>query len=144
MKRAQRLKLVEQLAQQRENQAAEGLAQVRAQLATEQQRLAELHQYRAEYQSYLEAQGGQGIVMAQWRRTQGFIDQLAALIVRQQETIETWRQRESFLLDKWRELYQRRKNIAQFIEKVSLEEMVAADKKEQKAIDELITRRFSV
>ncbi|MEJ2042949.1 MAG: flagellar export protein FliJ [Reinekea sp.] len=142
MSRANRLQIVEKLARQREDQAAQALAQVRTQLEQENKRLDELHQYQTEYQQYLDTQGGQGISMAQWRRTQGFIDQLSSLIVRQQETINGWQQREEFILGKWRELYQKRKNIAQYIEKISLGEAIADDKKEQKVIDELVSRRF--
>lgn len=142
MSRSQRLQIVEKLAKQREDQAAQALAQVRAQLESEESRLEELVQYRQEYLNYLDTQGSQGISMQQWHRTQGFIDQLADLAVRQQQAIATWRQREHQVLDKWRELHQRRKNIGGYIDKISTEEAIAADKKEQKLIDELISQRF--
>jgi len=142
MSRSSRLQIVEKLAKQREDQAAQALAQVRAQLEIEQNRLQELIQYRQEYMNYLEQQGAEGISMQQWRRTQGFIDQLADLAVRQQNAIASWSSREQQVLDKWRSLYQRRKNIGQFIDKISMEEVIAADKKEQKQIDELVSQRF--
>lgn len=143
MLRSNRLQIVEKLAKQREDQAAQALAQVRAQIETEEKRLSELLDYREEYQTYLSTQGAQGISMQQWRRTQGFIDQLADLAQRQQLTIQQWHQREAQVMQKWRELYQRRKNIGSYIEKISMEEAVAADKQEQKQIDELVNRRFS-
>ena len=142
MSRSTRLDIVAKLAKQREDQAAQALGQVRAQLENEENRLEELIQYRQEYLGYLDKQGAEGISMQQWRRTQGFIDQLADLAHRQQQAILSWRQREQQVLDKWRELYQRRKNIGQFIDKISTEEAIAADKKEQKQIDELISQRF--
>jgi flagellar FliJ protein len=142
MKRSKRLEIVEKLAQQREDQAAQALAQVRRQLEVEQQRLDELMAYRSEYQGYLDQQSAQGISIEQWRRTQGFIDQLGSLAERQQNAIDGWQKREQQVLAKWRELYQKRKNIAQFIGKVSMEEFVEADKKEQKMIDEIVTQRF--
>jgi flagellar FliJ protein len=142
MSRSTRLDIVAKLAKQREDQAAQALGQVRAQLKNEETRLEELIQYRQEYLGYLDKQGAEGISMQQWRRTQGFIDQLADLAHRQQQAILSWRQREQQVLDKWRELYQRRKNIGQFIDKISTEEAIAADKKEQKQIDELISQRF--
>ena len=143
MSRASRLDIVVKLAKQREDQATQALAQVRVQLETELKRLEELMTYRQEYQTYLDQQGSAGISMQQWRRTQGFIDQLEDLALRQQNTIASWRAREEQVLAKWRELYQRRKNIGQFIEKISMEEAIAADKKDQKQIDELINQRFS-
>lgn len=143
MSRSKRLEIVERLAVQREEQAAQALAQVRSHLEVEENRLTELVDYRQEYRSYLEQQGSQGISMQQWHRTQSFIDQLSNLAERQQATIDSWRQREQQILEKWRELYQRRKNVARFIEKISMEEAIAADKKEQKLIDELVNQRYS-
>jgi len=142
MKRSVRLEIVEKLAKQREDQAAQALAQVRAQLEIEDKRLQELAEYREEYMGYLDKQGAAGISMQQWRRTQGFIDQLADLAQRQQIAIDGWLAREQQVLDKWRLLYQRRKNIAQYISQLSIEEVLAEDKKEQKVIDELISQRF--
>ncbi|ATX76666.1 MULTISPECIES: flagellar export protein FliJ [Reinekea] len=142
MKRSVRLGIVEKLAKQREDQAAQALAQVRAQLDVENNRLLELGQYREEYLGYLDQQGALGISMQQWRRTQGFIDQLADLAQRQQITIDGWHAREQQVLDKWQLLYQRRKNIGQYIDKLSIEEVLVEDKKEQKVIDELISQRF--
>lgn len=142
MKPSVRLGIVEKLAKQREDQAAQALAQVRAQLEIEDNRLLELGQYREEYLGYLDQQGALGISMQQWRRTQGFVDQLEDLAQRQQVAIDGWRAREQQVLDKWRQLYQRRKNIGQYIGKLSVEEMLAEDKKEQKAIDELVSQRF--
>jgi flagellar FliJ protein len=142
VKRSVRLGIVEKLAKQREDQAAQALAQVRAQLDVENNRLLELGQYREEYLGYLDQQGALGISMQQWRRTQGFIDQLADLAQRQQITIDGWHAREQQVLDKWQLLYQRRKNIGQYIDKLSIEEVLVEDKKEQKVIDELISQRF--
>lgn len=142
MSRSKRLAIVEKLAKQREDQAAAALAQVRAQVAQEQARLGELHSYQQEYAQYLTKQGEKGISMQQWHRTQHFIDQLAGLADRQQSTIASWQQREQQLLETWRQLHQRRQNIAQYIEQISIEEAIAADKAEQKQIDELITLRF--
>lgn len=142
MKPSVRLGIVEKLAKQREDQAAQALAQVRAQLEIEDNRLLELGQYREEYLGYLDQQGALGISMQQWRRTQGFVDQLEDLAQRQQVAIDGWRAREQQVLDKWRQLYQRRKNIGQYIGKLSVEEMLAEDKQEQKAIDELVSQRF--
>ncbi|WP_320822525.1 flagellar export protein FliJ [Reinekea sp.] len=142
MKRSARLEIVERLAKQREDQAAQALAEVRAQLEIEHKRLQELADYRAEYMTYLDKQGAAGISMQQWRRTQGFIDQLSDLEQRQQIAIDGWLARELQVLDQWRLLYQRRKNIGQYIAKLSIEEVIAEDKKEQKVIDELISQRF--
>lgn len=144
MKRSQRLQVVEKLAKQREDQAAAALVQIRNQLKLEQQRYDELVQYRDEYMSYLDTQGNQGMSIEQWRRTQGFIDQLGDLMVRQSHTIQQWLEREAQLLKKWQLAYQRRKNIAQYIENISIEELVIADKKEQQAIDELVSNRFNL
>ncbi|MDN3649364.1 flagellar export protein FliJ [Reinekea marina] len=142
MKRSERLKVIETLAKQREDQAAAALGQIRAQVEAEEGRYKELESYRAEYLGYLDGQGGQGISIEQWRRTQGFIDQLGDLMVRQQNAVAQWKEREDQVLQKWQALYQKRKNIAKFIEGISIEEVIAADKQEQQAIDELVSMRY--
>lgn len=140
MKRSERLQIIERLAQQREDQAAKALAQLRAQLENEQAQLAELDSYRAEYQSYLQRQGGEGLSIVQWRRTQGFIDQLTHVMQQQQSVISRIHEQESQLLQHWQRLYQRRKSLGQLVERVSLDEFIAADRAEQKAIDELVSQ----
>lgn len=140
MKRSERLHIIEKLAQQREDQAAKALAQLRAQLENEQAQLDELDSYRTEYQSYLQRQGGEGLSIVQWRRTQGFIDQLSQVMRQQQEVISRFHQQESQLLQHWQRLYQRRKSLGQLVERVSLDEFIAADRAEQKAIDELVSQ----
>ena len=142
MKRSERLRVIETLAKQREDQAATALGQIRAQVEAEQGRYQELETYRLEYTGYLDEQAGQSISIEQWRRTQGFIDQLGDLMLRQKQAVIQWQQREAQVLQKWQVLYQRRKNIGQFIDNISMEEVVAADKKEQQAIDELVSMRF--
>lgn len=140
MKRSQRLQLVERLAQQREDQAAQALHQARHQLAGEQRQLAELEGYRGEYQQYLQVQGGQGLSILQWRRTQGFIDQLGQVIAQQEGVIRQWQRQEAQLLEHWRQLYQRRKTLGQLVERVSMEEIIEADRREQKALDEMVSQ----
>lgn len=140
MKRSERLQIIEKLAQQREDQAAKALAQLRAQLDNEQAQLSELDSYRTEYQAYLQRQGSEGLSIVQWRRTQGFIDQLSQVMQQQQEVIRRCHEQESQLLQHWQRLYQRRKSLEQLVERVSLDEFIAADRAEQKAIDELVSQ----
>ncbi|MCH8530536.1 MAG: flagellar export protein FliJ [Saccharospirillum sp.] len=140
MKRSERLHIIEKLAQQREDQAAKALAQLRAQLENEQAQLDELDSYRTEYQSYLQRQGSEGLSIVQWRRTQGFIDQLSQVMRQQQQVISRFHEQEGQLLQHWQRLYQRRKSLGQLVERVSLDEFIAADRAEQKAIDELVSQ----
>ncbi|HET8902652.1 MAG TPA: flagellar export protein FliJ [Saccharospirillum sp.] len=138
MKRSQRMQLIEKLARQREDQAAQALAQTRQRLEQEQAQLNELEGYRGEYLSYLETQGSAGLSIVQWRRTQGFIDQLGGVIGQQEGVIRQWQRQEQQVLMQWQKLYQRRKSIGQLVDKLSLQEVIEADKQEQKALDELV------
>jgi flagellar FliJ protein len=74
----------------------------------------------------------------QWRRTQGFIDQLGGVIGQQEGVIKQWQRQEQQVLMQWQTLYQRRKSIGNLVDKLSMEELVEADKQEQKALDELV------
>ena len=139
-KRSERMQLIERLARQREDQAAQALAQTRQRIEQEHRQLDELVGYRREYQGYLEQQGGEGMSILQWRRTQGFIDQLGGVIQQQEGVIQRWRQQEQQLLQHWRSLYQRRRSLSQLVEKISLEEFIEADRREQKALDEMVSQ----
>ena len=144
MKRSDRMQMIEKLAKQREDQAANALAQTRQRLEQEGAQLTELEGYRAEYVTYLETQGSIGLSITQWRRTQGFIDQLGSVISQQEGVIKQWQRQEQQVLLQWQNLYQRRKSIGQLVDKLSMEEVIEADKQEQKALDELVgqmTRR---
>lgn len=140
VKRSERMQLIERLAQQREDQAAQALAQTRQRIEQERRQLDELHSYRREYQGYLEQQGGAGISILQWRRTQGFIDQLGGVITQQEGVIQRWEQQEQQLIQRWQALYQRRRSLSQLVEKISFEEFVEADRQEQKALDEMVSQ----
>jgi len=139
-KRSERMQLIERLARQREDQAAQALAQTRQRIEQERQQLDELFGYRREYQGYLEQQGGKGMSILQWRRTQGFIDQLGSVIQQQEGVIQRWLQQEQQLLQRWQSLYQRRRSLSQLVEKISLEEFIEADRQEQKALDEMVSQ----
>ncbi|WP_146171264.1 flagellar export protein FliJ [Saccharospirillum sp. MSK14-1] len=140
MKRSERLQVIERLAKQREDQAAQALQQARAQLEQEIKQLDELADYQRDYHQSLQASGGGGISIEQWRRTQGFIDQLETVMGRQRGVIQQWQEQEAKLLAHWQSLYQRRKTLNQLVEKVSMEELIEADRREQKALDEVVSQ----
>ncbi|WP_108124466.1 flagellar export protein FliJ [Saccharospirillum mangrovi] len=139
-KRSERLQLIERLAKQREEQAAQALQQARNQLGQEIKQLEELANYQAEYHQSLQVSGSTGVSIEQWRRTQGFIDQLEIVMGRQQGVIRQWQDQEAKLLAHWQSLYQRRKTLNQLVEKVSMEELIEADRREQKALDEVVSQ----
>lgn len=139
-KRSERLQLIERLAKQREEQAAQALQQARQQLGQEIKQLEELAEYQAEYHQALQTSGNHGVSIEQWRRTQGFIDQLEIVMGRQQGVIRQWQEQEAKLLAHWQSLYQRRKTLNQLVEKVSMEELVEADRREQKALDDVVSQ----
>lgn len=138
MKRSERMQLIERLARQREDQAAQALAQTRQRIEQEQAQLTELEGYRREYQGYLVERGSTGLSILQWRRTQGFIDQLGDVIQQQEGVMRRWHDQEQQLLRRWQALYQRRRSLGQLVEKISIEEFIEADRQEQKALDELV------
>ncbi len=139
-KRSERMQLIERLARQREDQAAQALAQTRQRIEQERAQLTELLGYRQEYQGYLELKGGASMSIMQWRRTQGFIDQLGSVIQQQEDVIQRWQQQEQQLLQSWQKLYQRRRSLSQLVEKISIEEFIEADRQEQKALDEMVSQ----
>lgn len=138
MKRSDRLKLVERVARQHEDKAAQALQMAEQKLAFEYQQLADLQAYQDTYQSTQQQASMQGIGVQQYMVYQHFLDQIEVLISNQQRTIEQVKNQHQQLLNHWQNLYLRRKSLAQLAEKVSLEEFVAEEKQAQKQIDELV------
>lgn len=135
-KRSQRLQIVLQMAEQKEEEAQQELAKIQKQLRTEQDKLEQLQQFQQEYQNSLRAHTGQRISPAQYQTLTAFISRLSVAIQEQRRQIEFVDTLVARAQDKWRELYQKRKNMGEFIDRCRGEEAREEDKREQRLLDE--------
>ena len=137
--RSSRMAIVEKIAKQREDQAANALNLMRQQMEMEIKRLEELKAYQVDYNGNLRTEGRQMSGM-QLRNFNYFSDQLESIVAQQQGQIHKLEDQIEQIRDKWQQLYIRRKSIGSIVEKIKLEEWVVQEKKEQKLMDELISQ----
>jgi flagellar protein FliJ len=137
--RSQRMAIVEKVALQREDQAAKALSMARQQMEMEHKRLEELKDYQDDYNGNLR-QEGRVMTGMELRNFQYFTGQLELIVNQQKQQIDTLEGQIKQIQEKWQELYIRRKSIGSIVDKIKLEEWVVQEKKEQKAMDELVNQ----
>ncbi len=140
--KSQRLTLVLNLARQKEESAMDALRKARRYLDDQEQQLTGLEQYQQQYiQSYRESMRMQ-VAIHQLQSYQGFIEQLGKAISHQQQVVEVARQQFDRERSAWVECREKRKGLADLVERYQQEEAQAMEKREAKRIeDDLNSRR---
>ncbi|WP_313054819.1 flagellar export protein FliJ [Pseudomonas lopnurensis] len=138
--RAARLTPVIEMAERAEREAARLLAQGQMQLAQAEAKLGELEQYFTDYQQQWLQQGSQG-VSGQWLMNyQRFLSQLESAIGQQQRSVNWHRDNLLKLREQWRQRHARLGGLSKLVEGYLREARIAADKREQKLLDEFAQR----
>lgn len=140
MKRSERLKVVEQIARQHEEKAAQALRMAEQKAEFEQHQLEQLIEYQSNYQQTQQKAGSQGIGVQQYLVYQHFLDQVEVMINNQERVLQQVQVQYQQLMQHWQALYLRRKSLAQLAEKVSLSEFAEEERIAQKAIDEIVNQ----
>jgi len=136
MKKSQRLRPVRDLKQQQERQEARKLADMQQQLALARRQLEELQGYLREYFGAVNASRQMVKQASQLGLYQSFISRLQDAIQHQAQQI---RQREQVVqaqTHKWMEASTRLKSLDDLIARARQQEEIAADKREQKILDD--------
>lgn len=140
MKRAQRLQPVIDMAQDAEREAAGQLGQCQTALQQAQQQLDNLQQYRNDYQQQWIDQGQSG-VSGQWLMNyQRFLSQLEVAITQQENNLAWHENNVSVSQKKWQQAYARLEGLRKLVQRYRDEAQQAADKQEQKLLDEMAQR----
>lgn len=138
--RADRLAPVIEMAQKAERDAARMLGQGQMQLSQAEAKLGELEQYFSDYQQQWLRQGSQG-VSGQWLMNyQRFLSQLESAIGQQQRSVVWHRDNLAKLRSQWQQRHARLEGLSKLVESYLREARVAADKREQKLLDEFSQR----
>lgn len=138
--RAARLAPVIDMAERAEREAARLFGQGQAQLTQAEAKLGELHQYFGDYQQQWMTQGSQG-VSGQWLvNYQRFLSQLESAIGQQQRSVNWHRANLDKLRQQWQQRRARLDGLRKLVERYLQEARVAADKREQKLLDEFAQR----
>ncbi|WP_312597343.1 flagellar export protein FliJ [Stutzerimonas nitrititolerans] len=138
--RAARLTPVIEMAERAERDAVRLLGQGQQQLDQAELKLGELQQYFSDYQQQWLTQGSQG-VSGQWLMNyQRFLSQLESAIGQQQRSVDWHRNNLHKLRQQWQQRRARLEGLSKLVERYLQEARVAADKREQKLLDEFSQR----
>ncbi|SIR83608.1 flagellar FliJ protein [Aquipseudomonas alcaligenes] len=138
--RAARLAPVIEMAERAEREAARQLAHCQGLLGKAEAQLGELERYRADYQQQWISEGSKG-VSGQWLMNyQRFLSQLETAIGQQLQSIAWHRQNVDKARAAWQQRYARVEGLRKLVQRYLDEARAAADKREQKLLDELAQR----
>jgi len=138
--RAARLAPVVEMAEKAEKTAVQRLAYFQGQVAVAESKLADLENFRLEYQEQWIVRGSHG-VSGQWLLGyQGFLAQLGTAIDQQRQSL-VWHQNN---LEKarqsWQEAFARVEGLRKLVQRYIDEARQLEDKREQRLLDELSQR----
>lgn len=139
--RAKRMKIVLILAEQREQAAARQLGEWRKQLVAEQAQLQQLTEYRDHYQQ-IYAERSQVRSANDLLTYSSFLQRLVVACAEQEQKIVLVQRQHDMSLQAWQRSYHRRQSIAQMIDRLQNDELLALEKRLQKELDEQATQGF--
>lgn len=138
--RSERLKVVLDLEQRKEDAALDVMNKARQQLQHHHQQLESLRQYQADYRNQMR-QGQRGVVsISRLQGWQAFIAQLDQAILAEEKQAQRAAVSFEKARDAWREAYERKQGMVRHIEACRAQEQRDQDKREQKALDEAANR----
>ncbi|GAB6389696.1 flagellar export protein FliJ [Stutzerimonas marianensis] len=128
------------MAERAERDAARLFGQGQTQVAQAEAKLEELRQYFSDYQQQWLNQGSQG-VSGQWLvNYQRFLSQLESAIAQQQRSLDWHRNNLDKLREQWQQRRARLDGLRKLVDRYLQEARTAADKREQKLLDEFSQR----
>jgi len=142
-RRSQRLQVVLDMENRREQAALEHFQQQQRALQQQQQRLEELERYQSEYQEQLRRETTGTVAVAQLQAGQQFIEQLSTAIARQHRQVEQYRKRCDQARREWQQAWERREGMARYIETCRQRERAEDDRLEQKALDDAASQQYA-
>jgi flagellar FliJ protein len=138
--RAARLAPVIDMAERAEREAAKLFGQGQTQVDQAEAKLGELRQYFNDYQQQWINEGSLG-VSGQWLiNYQRFLSQLESAIAQQQRSLEWHRNNLDKLREQWQQRRARLDGLRKLVQRYLQEARTAADKREQKLLDEFSQR----
>lgn len=140
MRRSKRLDTVVSLAQRKVEEAALALAFVQRKLGEEEQKLEQLEQYLSEYRATIQSEGRKGFSVQEFRRYNGFSENVAKAILQQTQQVNTVKLQIEQVRRHWQMLDARHKGVLKLRDKAVSQENVEQERLEQKELDEMAGR----
>ncbi len=140
---AQRLKPVIEMAERAEREAVKKLGQGQQQVSLAEAKLNDLKRYYQDYQQQWLNQGTRG-VSGQWLiNYQRFLSQMEVAIAQQQRSVAWHQDNLQKLRQQWQQRHARLGGLRKLVERYLKQARIAADKREQKMLDEFCQRLAS-
>lgn len=141
--RSERLKVVLQMEERREEAAREAMQDALKAYEREQGRLAELGQYHSDYEDQARRQRHGPQTSRQLLGWQQFISQVDQAIAQQTAQVERLQKRFEQTREFWRAAWEKREAMARHIQQCRVQERQDADRREQKVVDEAANLRYA-
>ncbi len=141
MTRGERLDVVQQVADRKERERAERLAEAERNAIEAEQKLVALERYRNEYEEQLKTRGAAGVEASGVREFQAFLARLGEALVAQRQLLAAARSTRDQLLNSWREAAQRAQVVQTLAGRWQDEERRVEDRRDQRESDELAQRK---
>lgn len=141
MKKSDRLQPVQRLSECREQDAAKALGDSNRAVSEQEQRLADLENYREEYARYYQQRGEAGVTAAKLMELQRFLHNLNKAIEQQQQVVAMARRHSEQSKQQWNSARGRRQALGKVAERYRQEEQHSAARQEQKENDEYAQRK---
>ena len=142
-KSSERLQVVLKLAQIKQQQAAEQLAEATKALQDNQQQGQQLRTYQQEYNSHFHQFEQQPLNPQTMRNYQRFYGNLEVAIYTQDQRSQASQAQYEATRSQWQDAYGREKNMGKLVERKQLEEEKAIEDKLQRELDDRANTRMA-
>ena len=140
-KRSDRLAIVLSLMSREEEAERKAMGELQAKIRQCETKVVELIDYQRQYQNELRQSGKKGTSLHNIQNYQVFISRLGSAVEQQQQQIQLMQAQLDQQTKKWQQIYQKKNNMLSFIEQCRQEEAYAADKRQQRELDDAVCRR---
>lgn len=133
--RTKSLRLVLNMAERAESEAATRLQQQRLQLESQRDQLQQIASYNDEYSAQINHLGA--VSVEQMIGQRNFMSQLAQMMQSQSETVDILQQQTAKAEQQWHQQYQRKQKLGELIERLEKEQNQLEQQRLQKELDEI-------
>lgn len=139
-KRSKQLQPAHDFFKRRERAAAEAFSSAKSKQQAATDQLADLQNYRNDYQRRLQAMGSSGIPVMYLQHFNAFMGQLDKAIEQQRSVVDIETKKLGVSKQHWVDEYRNERGMDTVVKKFVAEEAKDAERREQKATDELRRR----
>ena len=139
MKKSERMQVLVNLSQRKEDEVAKALAKDQARLQHDQQKLQELKDYASQYDQERNLLGLSPYLTTNY---QHFVNRLQQAIQQQDQQVKRSQQQVTMSMKRWQNARAKTKGMDWLKDKSVREELNIESKQEQKQIDEFANRAF--